>query len=296
MTDSEPAQIVERSSESMTEVADAAVTLTVTSPPYFNAVDYGKYARQEPWRERGYSKGFEPGTYEAYLALMQRIFREVHRVTKPGGLCVIVVGSVLDKGVNYAIPFDLTARMQDLGWQLFHELIWHKGFNTLDRAGGFIRYGTPGSFHPNVATEHILVFRRLGPKLFTAKDGPSVPVSGLVTREVVNNVWHILPVPPWQVDHPCPFPEEIPYRLLLLYSVPGSLVLDPFCGSGQTGKVAIALGRRFVGYEVEPAFVQTARARLRQPLQLRSAQLVARMDHIVNDPFNQLAQEGDRHD
>ena len=62
-------------------------------------------------------------------------------------------------------------------------------------------------------------------------------------------------------------------------------MLDPFSGSGQTGKVALALNRRFVGYEIEARFAELARSRLKEPLSLRAQQMVRRFEHIEDDPF-----------
>lgn len=278
------------SSESMRELDDASVTLTVTSPPYFNAIDYDRYAQGKngdptEYRTREYARGFTPGDYESYLAMMQRVFREVYRVTKPGGWCVVVVSEVRHQGRCYAIPFDLTTRMQDLGWMLAEPIIWNKCVPVCDRSGGFVQLRTPGSYYPAPCHEHILVFRKPGKPLFTSKDSEPLPLTPLVQREIIFNVWHVLPVPARRIAHPCPFPEEIPHRLCLLYSIPGSLILDPFSGSGQTGKVALALGRRFVGYEIEPEFAALSRTRLREPISLRRVQVVRRVEHLEDDPF-----------
>ncbi|MGH7133994.1 MAG: DNA-methyltransferase [Phycisphaerales bacterium] len=284
--------IINRSSESMREVPDDSVTLTVTSPPYWNAIDYdgyaeGKRSSKYAFRTRAYGKGFKPDDYEGYLALMQRIFREVYRVTRPGGCCAIVVASIQHEGRCYPIPFDLTTRMQAIGWVVYHTLVWNKCRSVMDRGGTFIRLGTPGSFHPNVYTEHILVFRKPGPRLFNAKQTARdrLPISTLVKLDVVKDIWHIGTVGPRTIEHPCPFPAEVPHRLILLYSSTGDLVLDPFCGSGQTGAVANALERRFVGYEIETPFAEYARTRVRQPPNLRRRQLIARYQHLEDDPF-----------
>ena len=85
-----------RSSERMPELQDDTVTLTVTSPPYWNAIDYDIHANGngEAWyRTRAYSNGFSG--YTEYLDLLERVFSEVYRVTKPGGFCAIVIGTVL---------------------------------------------------------------------------------------------------------------------------------------------------------------------------------------------------------
>jgi site-specific DNA-methyltransferase (adenine-specific) len=85
------------------------------------------------------------------------------------------------------------------------------------------------------------------------------------------------------IDHPCPFPEEIPDRLIKLYSHHGDLVLDPFAGSGQTLKVAKQLGRKYVGYETIAKYAQLARARIKGQSAIRPQQLIARFDKIAVD-------------
>jgi site-specific DNA-methyltransferase (adenine-specific) len=129
-------------------------------------------------------------------------------------------------------------------------------------------------------TEYILVFRKEGPAIYAGrgeeeKEPTRVPIDELFTKELANNIWHIAPVPPGHLDHPCPFPEEIPLRLVLLYSYPGDLVFDPFNGSGQTAKVARHLGRHFLGLDVEAKYVKYAHERLKEPLAIRPEQLVA---------------------
>ena len=96
--------------------------------------------------------------------------------------------------------------------------------------------------------------------------------------DIANNVWHIAPVPPDVIDHPCPFPEEIPDRLIRLYSYADDIVLDPFAGSGQTLKVAEQLDRQYVGYETIEKYVQLARARLKGKSAIRPQQLIVRFD------------------
>ena len=88
--------------------------------------------------------------------------------------------------------------------------------------------------------------------------------------------------------------------MIALYSHPGDLVLDPFLGSGQTTKVARALGRMYFGYDLEQEFVDLARRRLNEPLRVRPKQLRSRFDHIEDDEFLELGrsirpwEDGDR--
>jgi modification methylase len=85
------------------------------------------------------------------------------------------------------------------------------------------------------------------------------------------------------IDHPCPFPEEIPDRLIQLYSYKSDVVLDPFAGSGQTLKAAKHLKRKYVGYETIEKYTQLAKARLKGKSAIRPQQLIARFDKIGKD-------------
>ncbi len=284
-------RILHRSCDGMPELPDSSVALTVTSPPYWNAIDYDIHAAdsQACYRTRAYHTGYQD--YSEYLDWLQRVFgQEVLRVTKPGGFCAIVIGTVLLDGSHYPAPFDLVARLTDTPWQFHQDIIWHKCTAGVKRAGVTIQKPYPGYYYPNIMTEYILVFRKPGETIYTGKSNAEkeearVPIDRLFTMDTANNIWHVAPVPPDFLDHPCPFPEEIPYRLIRLYSYPGDLVLDPFVGSGQTTKVARWLGRRFVGYDIVAKYVELARQRLVEPLSLRPEQLIAVFDKIrVDEP------------
>lgn len=281
-------------SRSMHEVADESVTLTVTSPPYWNAIDYDRHAENpnESYRTRKYSNGF--ADYHSYLEWVSEIFAETLAKTKPGGFLAVVVGTVLMKGVQYPLPFDLVGYLTAQGWLFHQDVIWHKTTAGVKRAGVYIQHPYPGYYHPNIMTEYILIFRKPGDPLYRqvskeVKQKARATVNALFTNEVANNVWHIAPVPPGNLDHPAPFPEEIPYRLIQMYSYPGDVVLDPFLGSGQTAKVALALGRNAVGYDIVDRYVQYAARRATEPLAIREQQLVAKFVKVpINAPLGAL--------
>lgn len=305
----------------MSELPDSVVSLTVTSPPYWNAIDYDRHIENpdENYRTRRYSVGF--GDYVEYLRWLDAVCAEVFRVTKPGGFMALVVGTVLFEGKHYPLPFDLVSMLSrgagaTLGdeamvpksgaegvggaqmskssqlktsntsyWQFHQDILWHKVTGGVTRAGVFIQNPYPGYFYPNIMTEYILVFKKPGPPIYKDKDPvqkerSKVAIDRLFTNDVANTVWHIAPVPPGYLDHPCPFPEEIPYRLIQLYSYVGDLVLDPFCGSGQTLKVARHLGRSYIGYDVNQKYVDLAQARVHEPLAIRKEQLIATFEKI----------------
>ena len=91
------------------------------------------------------------------------------------------------------------------------------------------------------------------------------------------------PVPPGYINHPCPFPEEIPYRLMKIYSYDGDIILDPFNGSGQTTKVAYNLDRHFLGIDVKQEYIDLAQSRLvNEPLHIRSEALIANWKKIAS--------------
>lgn len=271
------------SSEQMTEIEDNSIALTVTSPPYWNAIDYDIHANgngSEWYRTRKYNNGFEG--YDEYLHLLTRIFSEVYRVTKPGGFCAIVIGTVLMDGRHVPVPFDITTRLVPTGWEFHQDIIWHKTTAGVRRAGSFIQKPYPGYYYPNIMTEYILIFRKPGPKIYQQangyKEASKLEIDDLFKRDVANNIWHIAPVPPKTITHPCPFPEEIPYRVISMYSYVGDTILDPFVGSGQTTKIAVALARNAIGYDTEEKYIGYAKERLTEPLRLRPQQLIAKFE------------------
>jgi site-specific DNA-methyltransferase (adenine-specific) len=280
--------IYAHTSEQMNELPDNSVALTVTSPPYWNAIDYDIHAndKNQHYRTRKYSEGFVE--YEEYFQWLEIIFDEVYRVTKPGGFCAIVIGTVLMNGKHFPVPFDLISRLTKRNWEFHQDIIWHKCTAGVKRAGVSIQKPYPGYFYPNIMTEYILVFRKPGNPIYQArtedeKKKAAYPINRLFTMDIANNIWHIAPVPPDYIDHPAPYPEEIPYRLIKMYSYPDELVLDPFSGSGQTLKVAKSLGRRFVGYEIIAKYVELSKRRVNEYLGVRPQQLIAVFEKIELD-------------
>jgi DNA modification methylase len=283
--------IYPHSCETMPELTDDSLALTVTSPPYWNAIDYDIHAsdQSQNYRTRAYSQGFT--SYTAYLDWLARIFAEVLRATRPGGFCAIVIGTVLMDGSLYPVPFDTVTRMTHVGWSFHQDFIWHKCTAGVKRAGVMIQKPFPGYYYPNIMNEYILVFRKPGPKIYAGRnlaerDAARQTIDRLFTMEIANNIWHIAPVPPGTINHPAPFPEEIPHRLITAYSYPGDLVADPFSGSGQTLKVARWLRRHYVGYEIVSEYIELANQRIAEPLAIRQQQLIAVFDKVAfNDGY-----------
>ena len=260
------------SSDTMPELDDSSVALTVTDPPYWPAVDGDAEIVEEG------------GDYVDYMNHLTRTFSEVYRVTKPGGFCAIVVGTILIDGRLIPVPFDLTGQVQTTGWEFQEYFVWDQVKVKAQRISSATQRPYPGYYYPNIRNEYILLFRKPGPKIYRRDDidreASRFEIDDVFKRDIANNIWHIEPVSPVSADHPRPFPDEIPHRFVTLYSYHGDTVLDPFVGSGQTAKVAVALGRNAVGYDTNLEYIERAQARVAEPYQ-RNAQLVPRYDKVV---------------
>ena len=268
-----------QSSLAMPQCADSSIALTVASPPYWNAIDYDIHAARgrEAWyREREY-RAFG-ATFEDYLDNIATVFGEALRATVAGGFCAIVVGTILHRRRHYPAPMLIVARLLELGWEFHQDIIWNKVTGGVKRAGSFIQRPKAGYYYPNIMTEYILIFRKLGE--FRRGATKALEIDDLFKRDIANNVWHIAPIPPNAVDHPCPFPEELVRRLVALYSEAGDEILDPFLGSGQTALAATRLGRKCVGYDIEPDYIAMAERLVLAPPAPRKLHLTARFDRI----------------
>lgn len=262
-----------QSSRDLKQCLDESIALTITSPPYWNAIDYDIHVKHDDsvWhRERVYQA--LGSTFDVYLDNIEQVFANVSRATVPGGFCAIVVGTLLDKGKHYPTPMLITERMLRIGWEFHQDIIWNKVTGGVKRAGSFIQHPRPGYYYPNIMTEYILVFRKAGPR--RRGQTQALQIDELFKRDIANNVWHIAPVPPNSIDHPCPYPEELVRRLVLLYSEAGDEILDPFLGSGQTALVALREGRRCVGYDIEEEYLILSQRRVNTPQPRRSHNLL----------------------
>ena len=244
------------------------VDITITSPPYRNAIDYNMHAKHGNNPDKNYRGKLSISVLD-YIKDMTRIFKEVYRVTKEGGYCCIVIGNEINKGTLEPLPALLVSKLYEQGWFLHEEILWHKVTGGANRAGSFVQHPYPSYFRANIMHEMILVMRK-GKNQLRKMEYAFTDINQDITwKEIVNSVWHIAPVPPGFLEHPCPYPEEIPYRLLNLYSNEGDVVLDPFNGAGQTTKVAKYLKRNFFGIDIQKTYVEYAKSRLNQVPHIR---------------------------
>lgn len=267
-----PNSIVVSNSRDLSQLPPNKIALTVTSPPYHNAINYQEHQDTEKWY-----RGTVERSLEDWLEEMRAVFSEVYRITKPGGFCCIVIGNEIIEGKSkLPLPALLLVELtkKEIGWSFFEEIIWNKVTGGKKRFRVTVQHPYPTYYYPNIMHEQIIILRKMPFHNFKDKRSKLV-LDNLMKKEVANSVWHIAPMPPsYRKFHPAAFPEEIPYRLIQLYSNVGDIVLDPFVGSGQTTKMARFLRRKYLGIDKSAKYVKIAQKRTLESSSLRKMQLV----------------------
>jgi modification methylase len=263
------------------EIPSNSIQLTITSPPYRNAIDYDMHVSGSGEYYRGKTR---IGT-SAYLDDMSEIFNNrIYRATKEGGYCCIVIGNEVVNGTLLPLPHMLLSKIvQPSGnWNLHEEIIWHKVTGGTNRYGSFVINPYPKYYRANIMHEFVLVLRKGDVTSGRTQRSEMLPATHEEwTKEIANSIWHIPPVPPGYIEHPCPFPEEIPYRLMKLYSYENDVILDPFNGSGQTTKVAFHFHRHYIGIEVMEQYNTLASSRLaKEKMHIRPEAVIANWKKI----------------
>jgi site-specific DNA-methyltransferase (adenine-specific) len=237
-----PDVIFHGSSEEMKELPDRSVHLMVTSPPYNVGKEYD-----------------ENLTLAEYLAFLRRVWSETYRVLVPGGRACINVANL---GRKPYIPLNsyIARDLIDLGFLMRGEIVWDKSSS----ASTSTAWGSwQSASNPTLRDTHeyILVFSKGAFKREKIKDREST-IKKEEFLEFTKSVWDFFTESAKKVGHPAPFPVELPYRLIQLYTFSGEVVLDPFMGSGQTALGAMKAGRRYVGYELNEEYLALANNRI----------------------------------
>jgi len=255
-----------------------SVDLTITSPPYRNAIDYSRHVTNVKNSENVWMRGTGKQSTESYMKLMEQIFNEVYTVTKEGGFCCIVIGDEVVNGKLLPLPSLFLERLCELEnedtpnkWRFRDMIIWNKvtsGRNgSGNRFGLFIQYPIATYYRANIMHEYIIILQKGKTRSdITVKEKERVPLNRILKREIANSIWNIAPVPPGTIKHPVPFPEQIPFRLITLYSKKGDTILDPMNGSGQTTNIANQLERNYIGIDIRKEYVKEAKKRVSQKL------------------------------
>jgi site-specific DNA-methyltransferase (cytosine-N4-specific) len=269
----------------LTAMPDASVDCIVTSPPY--------------WAKRDYGIGGQYGREDApagYVATLRDVFAEARRVLADDGTCWLNLGDSYSAGNGtphglhayvgnglvgrqaaglgtknlLGLPWRVALALQEDGWIIRNAVVWHKpnampesvrdrlnchpgsGRCSGQRPGSSRSPSRPQKYGPH--TRQVTGARRYG----TSRNNRRHP-----NGRNPGDVWSI-PTRPYRGPHFAAYPLDIPTRCIQAGCKPGGMVLDPFCGTGTTGLAALALGRRFTGIDLNPAFAELAAERLRQ--------------------------------
>ena len=229
-------------------IGEAGVNLIVTSPPYALGVDYGQagYADDQP--------------YARYLDWVKAWATALLHVSAPGGRACINIPLDSNKGGKRAVYADYLRIFQEVGWTYQTSIVWNE--QNISRRTAWGSWLSPSAPFVTAPVEMIGIFHK-GSFRRPATGGRH----GDITRDEflawTLGMWTFAGANPRRVGHPAPFPEELPRRLIKIYSYPGDLVLDPFAGSGTTLVAAKRLGRLSLGVEINPVFCDLTVSNLR---------------------------------
>ena len=245
------------------DIADGSVALVVTSPPYFAGKEY----------EEAVGCGHVPADYIAYLEMLEAVFAECVRKLEPGGRIAVNVAN-LGRRPYRSLSADVVQILQDrLRLLLRGEVIWLKARG----ATGSCAWGSfqqPANPVLRDLTERVVIaskgrLDRARPAAVRADEGLPSQSTAHVDEfmEATTDVWEIPPESATRVGHPAPFPVELPQRLIELYTYRGDLVLDPFVGSGTTAVAAVRSQRRYVGFDTDAGYLDSAERRIAEERQ-----------------------------
>ncbi len=246
-------RIVIGDSRCMKEVADESVHLIITSPPYWQLKDYGN----------GRQIGFND-TYEEYINNLNLVWNECHRVLHQGCRLCVNIGDQFARSVYYGrykvIPIrtEIIKFCETVGFDYMGAIIWQK-VTTCNTTGGASVMGSfpyPRNGIIKLDYEFILILKKRGTPPKVTKE---IKERSRLTQEEWNSFFagHWSFPGERQDNHLAMFPEELPRRLIKMFSFVSDTVLDPFLGSGTTVLVAKNLNRNSVGYEVNEEFLPT---------------------------------------
>ncbi|MBN2186699.1 MAG: site-specific DNA-methyltransferase [Dehalococcoidia bacterium] len=235
-----------KSSETMGEIPDYSIHLMVTSPPYNVTKEYD-----------------EDLTLDEYRELLKQVFTETYKKLVTGGRACINLANL---GRKPYIPMHsyIIQDMLGIGFLMRGEIIWNKASSASPSTawGTWLSAANPilRDIH-----EYILVFSK---EAFNRKNLPG-KISTIPREEFLEftkSVWTFPAESARRVGHPAPFPIDLPYRLIQLYTFKEEVVLDPFCGSGATCIAASKANRHYIGYDIKKEYVALAQRRLYENL------------------------------
>jgi len=240
--------IIHGSCENMKEIPDNSIHLMITSPPYNVSKEYD-----------------EDLSLKEYLQLLRNAFTETFRVLVNGGRACINVANL---GRKPYIPLSdyISKMMIEIGYNMRGEIIWNKSAS----ASPSTAWGSwKSASNPTLRDihEYILIFSKGDYKRERKKKEKEI-IKDTITKEQfiewTKSIWTMKAESAKKIGHPAPFPEELPYRLIQLYSFESDVILDPFMGSGTTAVSALKSKRRFIGYDTEENYIKLANKRIKE--------------------------------
>lgn len=248
------ADIYINNSNDMSMIEDNSVNLIVTSPPYWTLKDYENEAQI----------GLGSNSYDHYISELNKVWKECVRVLAPDGkICINIMPFLLtgkaarfERRETRIVLTDIEKFMNTTNEMFqFGLYIWDK--RKIVRFSSFGSYPYPPNIFSTYPYEWISVFSKKGSRAKVSKEIKEK--SKLTTKEwqdwAINSIWEMQPAKAKSEGHPAPFPDELPKRLIKLYSFYGDTVLDPFVGTGTTAKVALELGRKAIGFELNREYL-----------------------------------------
>jgi site-specific DNA-methyltransferase (adenine-specific) len=243
VTDENLNKIYCNSSESMDELPDNSVHLMITSPPYNVKKEYD-----------------EDLSLKEYRALLRAVFQETYNKLIPGGRACINIANL---GRKPYLPLHayIISDMLRIGFFMRGELIWNKASSASPSTawGSWMSASNPVLRDVH---EYILVFSKDSFSRSKTRNKKENTIKKQQFLDWTKSVWTFPAVSARSIGHPAPFPEELSYRLIQLYSFKDDIILDPFCGSGTTCISAYKNQRNYVGYDNKPEYVDLAKERL----------------------------------
>lgn len=255
--------LVNGDARNLSFINDLSVHLVITSPPYWNLKKY----RENPDQLGNLQD------YYTFIDELSKVWKECYRVLVPGGRLVCIVGDVCKSrrkfGRHLVVPLhaDIIVSCKKIGFDNLNPIIWHKISNATyevdNGSSGFL--GKP--FEPNGIIkndiEFILMQRKPGSYRKPTNEQRHLSlIAKNDYKEWFSQFWNIPGAS--TKNHPAPFPYEVAYRLVRMFSFHGDTVLDPFCGTGTTLLAAIKTDRNSIGVEIDPFYCKIALARLEQ--------------------------------
>ncbi|SLM28355.1 M4C-methyltransferase [Desulfamplus magnetovallimortis] len=230
-----------KSSEKMDELPDNSIHLMITSPPYNVSKEYDNDL-----------------SLKEYIELLNRVWQETYRVMVPGGRVCINIANL---GRKPYIPLHsyIIESMQKIGFLMRGEIIWNKASSASPSCawGSWMSASNPvlRDIH-----EYILVFSK---DIYSRnRKNKESTIKKEDFLEWTKSVWTFSAVSAKKIGHPAPFSEELPHRLIQLYSFAGDIVLDPFAGSGTTCLSAVKNKRNYIGYDINEQYIELAEKRI----------------------------------